>query len=189
VHPGISVTVDILRHGETTRAGTFCGRTDAPLTELGWAQMWAAVEDAKWTAIVSSPLARCADFARTLSRKSHLPLHLDARWRELDFGEWENRTAAELMESDRTRLTAFWEDPLRHAPPGGETLAALQARVLSAWADIEAEQQPVLVVTHAGPMRVVHCHHANHPIGALLEIPIPYAALQRLQISTGKADS
>lgn len=176
------VAIDLLRHGATARASAFCGRTDVLLSQHGWRQMWAAVTGEHWSVVVSSPLARCADFARALARRCDAPLRLDARLREMDFGEWENRTSAEIMAGDPRRLTAFWEDPLRNAPPGGERLAAVQARVLAAWADIVAERQPTLVVTHGGPMRVIHCHCSQLPIERLLDIPAPHAALQRIRI-------
>jgi alpha-ribazole phosphatase len=175
------VAIDLLRHGETVRAGAFCGRTDVPLSKHGWAQMWAATSDRHWATVVSSPLRRCADFARALARRCAVPLRLDERWREMDFGEWENRTATELLANDPQRLAAFWDDPWHHPPPGGERLAAVQARVLAAWTQIVAERQPTLIVTHGGPMRVIHCHRTRHPIKRLLDLPLPYAARRRLQ--------
>jgi hypothetical protein len=61
--------IDLLRHGEVEGGVRFRGSTDHPLTAEGWAQMWAAVgTDIHWDRIVTSPLTRCADFARALSR-------------------------------------------------------------------------------------------------------------------------
>lgn len=177
------VLIHLLRHGETEGGPRYCGRTDVALSTEGWRQMWSAVEGGgPWRAIVSSPLTRCADFAKALARRCDAPLRLDARLREIDFGEWENRAAVEIITSDAQRLTAFWEDPLRNTPPGGETLTAVQARVLAAWADIVAERRPTLVVTHGGPLRVIHCHCSQLPLERLLDIPAPHATLQRLRI-------
>lgn len=177
------VLIHLLRHGETEGGPRYCGRTDVALSTEGWRQMWSAVEDGgSWRAIVSSPLRRCADFAKALARRCDAPMRLDARLREIDFGEWENRAAVEIMTGDAQRLTAFWEDPLHNAPPGGERLGAVQARVLAAWADIVAERRPTLVVTHGGPLRVIHCHCSQLPLERLLNIPAPHATLQRLRI-------
>jgi len=43
-------------------------------------------ENCPWQAIASSPLSRCADFARELAARHGLPLEIDARLIELGFG-------------------------------------------------------------------------------------------------------
>ncbi|MGH8587449.1 MAG: histidine phosphatase family protein [Gammaproteobacteria bacterium] len=79
-----------------------------------------------------SPLARCADFARALARRRSIPLEVNEDLREMHFGTWEGRTAAELMERYPEALSRFWRDPLNHPSPGAEPLARLRARTLAA---------------------------------------------------------
>ena len=71
-----------------------------------------------WDRIIASTLVRCADFGRALSQRLDLPLSLDPRLVELDFGAWEGRSAADLMVSDAEALGRFWADPVTHSPPG-----------------------------------------------------------------------
>lgn len=170
--------IHLLRHGETERGARYWGRTDVALSAEGWRQMGSAVEGGgPWRAIVSSPLARCRAFAERLAGKIAVPLSLDARLMELDFGEWEGRTATELMGSSPEALTRFWEDPLAHPPPGGERLEAFARRVLAAWQEIGARDEPMLVITHGGPIRVILAHVSGRPLTRLHNIPVPLAAL------------
>ena len=132
-------TIDLIRHGEPVGGSKYRGQTDDPLSEKGWAQMRAAVGDHRpWEAILTSPLARCRAFAEKLAARLALPLEMDARLMEVGFGEWEGRTVEELLATDSERLARFWSDPMRHAPPGGETLTAFRGRILAAWEDILA---------------------------------------------------
>jgi len=170
--------IDLLRHGCTVAgAGHYCGRSDVALATEGWAQMWRATGGRRWDRIVSSPLRRCADFAQALALLLRVGCTLDARWQELDFGDWENRRVADV---DAARLADFWRDPDTHAPPGGERLDSLRLRVRAAREALRAgmaEAERVLVVTHGGPMRVL-----LSPRGAsaaeLLGLDVPLAALR-----------
>jgi broad specificity phosphatase PhoE len=183
-----SSLIGLLRHGETEGAPRFLGRTDAPLSARGLQQMRAALTDSgAWEAIVSSPLSRCASFARELARERVLPLVLDARLVEVNFGLWEGRTAAALMATDAEALGRFWRDPASHPPPGAESLQALQSRVLVAWEAMNRRYsgQKVLLISHGGPIRVILCQVLQHPLERLLEIEVGHAALFRVRVRNG----
>lgn len=181
---GEPVYLDLLRHGETDGGARYRGTTDDPLTAAGWEQMWAAVNDnARWEGIITSPLRRCAEFARALARQRSIPLTLDERLAEMHFGAWEGRTAAELMSADPDALARFWDDPATHAPPGAEPLARFATRVLVAWNDIVRDHpgRRVLLVTHGGVIRVILSHVLRRPVERLLELDVGHAALYRLR--------
>ena len=139
-----------------------------------------------WDRIIASPLNRCADFARALSQRLDLPLSLDPRLVELDFGAWEGRSAADLMVSDAEALGRFWADPVTHSPPGGEPLPAFQARVLAAWQDLTTQAltngERLLVISHGGVIRVILCAVLDHPLGRLLELEVGHASLTRISL-------
>lgn len=176
-----NVQIDLLRHGETDGGARYRSHTDDPLTATGWGQMWAAVERAPaWERIVTSPLKRCAAFAQALAQRLSIPVAIDERWREMDFGAWEGRTAADLMTTDAEALGRFWRDPWHNAPPGGESLAHVQARVFAAWDDIVRQRRPTLVIGHGGPIRLILGRCRGHPADELLAIDVPHAALYRL---------
>jgi alpha-ribazole phosphatase len=178
--------VHLLRHGETEGGTRYWGGTDVALSEHGWQQMRAAVAGRSWEFIVSSPLRRCAEFARTLAREVGAPCRFDQDLREMGFGAWEGRSAAELMEGDAERLRLFWSDPSAHTPPGGEPLAQFQARVMAAWHRIvsvgERDTSRVLVVTHSGPIRLLRAVQTGTPLSALLSIEVPHAALIGMEL-------
>lgn len=180
----VNTVIDLLRHGETVGGSRFRGSTDDPLTERGWTQLWAAIEKDGpcWDRIISSPLKRCADFARALGQQHSMPFTIDERFQEMHFGAWEGRSAAELMATDADALTRFWNDPLRHTPPQAEPLTDFEARVLAAWRDVVNNYagEKILLITHGGVIRVLLCHIQQHPIERLLEFEVGHAAIQRI---------
>jgi len=181
----MSLQLDLLRHGETISGGGFRGRLDDELTELGWQQLRQAIAGQPgWQRIVSSPLKRCARFAGELADQLGLALELDPAFRELDFGDWEGRSAAELMVDQSDALGRFWRDPYGFTPPGGEPLQAFEARILTALerlADRCADER-VLLVTHAGVMRLLLAEERGLPRGQLLQVEVRHAELVGLRV-------
>lgn len=178
--------IDLLRHGETDITDSFCGSTDSVLSQTGWVQMWSRVRQTRmpWRVIVTSPLQRCADFAHVLAAHCAIPVVLDERLKEIDFGLWEGVKVAELMNAHAQALAAFWADPVKFTPPQGEDVSAFQQRVLSVWADIVSRYRgkPILLITHGGVMRIVQCHIQRYPLQRLLEFEVPHAALYSVEI-------
>lgn len=178
--------IDLLRHGVTVGGMRFLGSTDVPLSEHGWRRMWSAVarHAQPWHRIVASPLVRCADFARALAQQRGLPCILDARIREIDFGAWEGRSAAEILAADGPALTRFWSDPVTYPPPGAEPLAGFAARVMSAWHDAVANPATdrLVWVTHGGVARVILGHILDRPLERLLEFEVGHAALLSIRV-------
>lgn len=182
----MNTTIDLLRHGDTVGGTRFRGSTDDPLTELGWTQLWTAVEKEtfSWDHIISSPLQRCADFAQALGQRHAIPLTFDERLKEMHFGAWEGRSTDELMATDADALQQFWTDPVKYTPPDAESLTHFSTRVLLSWRDIvnRYSNQKVLLVTHGGVIRVLLCHIQQSPIKNLLEFEVKHAALQRIHV-------
>ena len=177
--------IHLLRHGETAGGPGYRGSTDDALTPRGWEQMWTAVGKLNWDRIVTSPLARCAAFARELAEHRGIPLQIDERLREMHFGAWEGRSAAEIMAQDADALGRFWQNPVAYPPPDAEPLLELQARVLEAWREVIRANagQRVLLVSHGGPLRVVLCEIRQLPVERLLELEVAHAALLAIRVS------
>lgn len=166
--------IALLRHGETQGGAGFRGSTDDLLTARGRKQMEAAAGALPWDRIVTSPLKRCTEFAEPLAARLKLPMEIDERLREMHFGDWEGRSAAELLESAGNALTRFWHDPASYTPPGAESLRDFQARVLAAWDELRRSVNGgrVLVVGHGGPMRTILCAVLGHPLERMLELEL-----------------
>lgn len=177
--------VDFLRHGAPVGGRRYRGQIDDPLSDKGWRQMREAVRHHNhWTAIVSSPLSRCREFADWLGRDRRLPVSHDERLREVGFGEWEGRTPAELREADPDRVFCFKCDPLAQRPEGAEPLDVFSERVGAAYGDLLAGHAGghVLVVAHAGVIRVIMGRVLGMPLGHAYRIQVGSAALARIRV-------
>lgn len=90
--------IHLLRHGTPEGGTRYRGHLDDPLSAEGWEQMRAALGEARpWQRLVSSPLCRCADFARALAARDGLPLTIDQGFKEISFGSWEGRRVAGVL--------------------------------------------------------------------------------------------
>lgn len=186
----MSLYLDLLRHGETVSGGGFRGRLDDALTDTGWQQLRQTVEQAgPWDRIVSSPLRRCADFAAELAAQRGLPLEFEPDLRELDFGEWEGRTAADLMTDHSDALGRFWNDPYGFTPPRGEPVIDFERRILTAIERLtdRCADEHVLLVTHAGVMRLLLAEARGLPRGQLLQVEVRHAGLFGLRVGFSDA--
>ena len=181
----MTVQLSLLRHGATELAGGFRGSIDDALTAEGWGQMRNAVADAgPWDVIVSSPLQRCAAFARELAAQRGVPVVLEADLRELHFGAWEGQTALALMADQEAELGLFWNDPYAFTPPAGEPVLAFAQRVLAAIERLAAayDGQRVLVISHGGVMRLLLAQARGLPREQLLQVEVAHASLHRLNV-------
>lgn len=179
----MSLRLDLLRHGETERGGGFRGSLDDNLTPEGWATLETAVAgQGPWDVIVSSPLRRCAAFAEQLSASLAVPLSIVPGLKELHFGEWEGKTAAQLMEDQAEALGRFWQDPFSHPPPGGEALGDFIHRVEAAVEGLRNSHpgQRLLLVGHAGVIRLLLAQARGLPAVGLLQVEVAHGALHRL---------
>ncbi|SHK42224.1 alpha-ribazole phosphatase [Bradyrhizobium lablabi] len=183
--------VDLLRHGATGREGHLDGRTDRVLAAEGWTQFSSQTEHQSWPTIVTSPLLRAREAAERLARSRNLALMIDDDWAELDFGVWDGRLKSELEAEPamRAALAAFYRDPRANPPPGGESWASFDARIARALSRLvdPASPGPVLVVTHAGPMRAALHQACGLPIDCLWALRIGFGTRIRLNLAVADA--
>jgi alpha-ribazole phosphatase/probable phosphoglycerate mutase len=184
-----STTLDFIRHGEPVGGRKYRGQIDDQLSEKGWAQMRLAVAGQHpWSRIVSSPLLRCRAFAEELAGRLQLPLTFDDRLKEVGFGTWEGKTAAQLDAEDPHQLTRFKADPLNARPPGAEPLQDFYSRVaagLESLLQTDAGEH-ILLVCHAGVIRMALAHGLAIPLENAYRIEVPSAGLTRLSYETVK---
>lgn len=140
----------LVRHGRTAAnaGGLLLGRADPPLDELGREQAAALAGLVVGASrAVSSPLRRARDTAALLG----LPVEVDERWIELDYGEFDGRPITDVPADVWRR----WRADVGFAPPGGESLAALGERVRAACVDLAEESagSDVVVVSHVSPIK------------------------------------
>lgn len=181
----MTLRLDLLRHGETELGGGLRGSLDDRLTEHGWQQMQQAVQDGgPWTRLISSPLQRCALFGESLAERLGLPLTLEPSLQELHFGDWEGRSAAELMVTDEAGLGQFWSNPYGFTPPGGERVEAFAQRVLAAVQRLHQQwdAERVLLISHGGVMRLLLAQARGLPREQLLQVEVANGAMFSLAV-------
>ncbi|MFJ9828009.1 histidine phosphatase family protein [Streptomyces sp. NPDC101160] len=141
-------TLILVRHGRSTAntSGVLAGRTPGvALDERGAAQaaeLPGRLAGVPLAAVVTSPLQRCRETVRPLlDARPGLPLHVEDRISECDYGDWSGRKLAELM--DEPLMQVVQAHASAAAFPGGESMRAMQARAVDAVRDwnarIEAE--------------------------------------------------
>jgi probable phosphoglycerate mutase len=141
----------IVRHGETewTVSKKHTGRTDIPLTAAGeaGARALAPVLGRHGFALVlTSPLQRAR---RTAELAGFGDAKVDERLRELDYGDYDGRTTAEIR---RERPDWFlWRD----GTPGGEAMDEVGRRADSVIAELADVDGDVLLFGHGHFSRVL----------------------------------
>jgi len=171
------VPLCLIRHTRVTAAGLCYGRLDVPLAD-SFAEEAQAVREALarqfpegLPPIWSSPSLRCRQLAETLEA----PFKIDARLQELNFGDWEGRTWTELDSPTARHWGDNWQTA---APPDGESLPELLARLHDFLAEIESSD--ALLITHAGPIRALHHLLLGEPLETAFRRPVGYGELLRL---------
>ncbi|HEX5392361.1 MAG TPA: alpha-ribazole phosphatase family protein [Rhodocyclaceae bacterium] len=148
VLPRVAVRVRLVRHPPPAVAAGLCyGQTDLPLADdvAAWAKQLRD-ETAPVLPCYTSPLQRC----RLLAEALHPAPVADSRLMEMNFGLWEMQAWSDLS---RSALDAWAADPMGFAPPGGESVMQMQARVLAFLR--ERDEEDLLLVTHGGVIKLL----------------------------------
>ena len=158
------------RHGEVEApfVGTFVGRTDVRLSDLGRHQgqaIAAFLEGQGIDAVLTSPRARARDTAAALVEATGIRPEVRPPLAEMDFGEWETRTWAEIEARDPAFAARWAADPATIPCPGGESADQFAARVQDHLARVveEFDGRTVAVFGHAGTNRAFLAHALGIP--------------------------
>jgi alpha-ribazole phosphatase/probable phosphoglycerate mutase len=179
----------LVRHGETAGNALrqYIGRTDLPLNERGReqiAELRGRLPLGRVTRVSHSPLLRTRQTAELLHNATP---SADPRLLELDFGDWEAKTYAELEAAARDHLWRWYDDPWQVAPPGGETLQDLDAR-LTAWHEdvllSAGADETLLVISHGGPIRWWYAKYVLQDPTLFHNLHLPPGGFAHLRRST-----
>jgi len=177
--------IDLIRHGEPVGGRAYRGHNiDDSLSEKGWQQMWQAVgEDCPWNKIISSPLSRCASFARALAEENSLDVSIEDNFKEVGFGSWEGLTPDQIKSDNLKEYEDFYKDPVNLRPPGAEPLNDFTSRVISSYEKCVAEHtgNHILIVAHAGVIRAIIAHALMAPAAAMYKIKVSNAGITRIR--------
>lgn len=146
------------RHGQTVWnvENKICGATDIKLTELGHKQ---AVElghtvldnKLKIDEILCSPLIRARDTATHIAEVTGIPLKVENRLTEQNFGKYEStaRDGVEFLQAKSSFINHF---------EGGETMLHLAQRIYNLLDDLKKDNKVYLLVAHNGISRVINSY-------------------------------
>lgn len=175
--------IDLLRHGEVEGAAIYRGSTDDPLTDHGWQQMVSALDNKKsWDIIITSPLQRCREFAELIAQEDEIDLEINPSLQEIDFGLWEGLSPDQILKEDGEYLKAWWSSPTTVTPPDAEDFHDFQARVLKSVKHIvqEYQGQRILIVTHAGVIRLILMHILGMQDENLFRLNVDYGSYSQI---------
>ena len=168
------MTVWLLRHGMTAdnARGRYQGRRDTPLSPEGVRALRPA--DFSPATVYVSPLCRAVQTAQILFPTSDLETVEDLA--EIDFGDFDGRTADEMAEDPAYR--AWVEQGCSTRCPNGETLSEFcerSCRAFAALVDQAAAQgrEQLVIVAHGGTLRAV-MERFSEPHFAFFSLPTPY---------------
>ncbi len=145
-----------IRHGESewNVKDKICGATDIPLTEKGHEQ---AILTGKkflelgYTAdeILCSPLMRAADTAKHISEITGIPLRVEPRLVEQNFGIWEGtspRSSEGFFKAKQCFINSFGN---------GESMFRVAQRVYNLLDELHEDEKTYVLVAHNGIVRFV----------------------------------
>ena len=171
LRPESSLRLILVRHGETVGNSSirYYGRTDLALSDLGRAQMCAAVGWLQtkfgcnyFEPVFTSPLARATESVRLIAGSSVTPVQI-AEFVEVDFGLFEGLTAQEISERYPDEFQQWNRDRLAldYTYPGGESRTAFTGRVnrgidrMLALLNDLPQKRDALLVAHRGVIRTI----------------------------------
>ena len=179
----------LLRHGRTewNVQGRYQGQTDVSLNAAGRRQARRLADRMRLEeidAIYASDLQRAWETAGAVGRAQGLSIKTEPRLREISFGAWEGKTHDEIEAHEAEALHRWYKDPVRTAPPGGETLGAVVQRVREAYEDVlkHHTEGTVALVAHGGTLRALLCIALDLAPDNYWQFNIDEASISRIDI-------
>lgn len=174
--------IDLLRHGEPRGGRLYRGNlVDDPLSDKGWQQMLVATAGKRWDFIATSPMMRCQVFARHLSKTQNVEMQCFELLKEIGFGSWQGRSVEEIGQQI---VDEFKQNPIENRPKDAEYLLDFQKRVLLVFKEIieRKNNQSILIIAHAGVIRVIKSYLLNLPIEKMFTIGVISASCERFEL-------
>lgn len=185
-----STVVDLLRHGELEGGVKYRGSTEEALTTSGRRQMdatWAQLEDSVQV-IVTSPLKRCRLPATAWAERTGIPIILEERFREMEYGAWEGLSRQEIEAKFPGMLAKWRANPAGMQIPDAEDIEEFAERVQAGWRAVlhTYRKKHVLVAGHSGPLRVILADVLHAPLPAIRRFDMPYGCWSRVRCDNEK---
>ena len=160
-------TLYLVRNADTdfSRDKRVAGRRDIPLSATG-RQQAEALRDLlvagkhDFVEILASPLPRGVETAEIIAAPFGHGVVRDPRLVDFDAGRWEGQKHGDIGGS--AEYQRFLVNPIDESIPGGERITDVRDRIVDAVSQALADNElgaNILIVSHAGPLRVLLAHY------------------------------
>lgn len=169
----------LIRH--TTPAiekGICYGQSDLDVTDSFESELEPILEEVgKQLRVYSSPLKRC----RLLAERIGDEVVLDDLLMEMNFGDWELKLWNDIPHKE---IQPWYDDYLNVRSTNGESLVDLTNRVKLFLAELVSrnENKSIVIVTHAGVIRVINGIINRIPSDEIFDLKLHYGQVVRIQI-------
>ncbi len=178
----------LIRHGATTMQGDgrYCGSTDVALSPDGAAQarhlqpLLATLAPGR---CYVSPLQRARQTASAATAGLGVCMSSLDDLREVDFGDWEGLTFAEIQARDPEAVAGWAALAPEFRFPGGDSVQDFVDRIARALLVLAADPaERVIAVTHGGVIRAMICQALRLPVDAYLKFGIEPGTVTVLEL-------
>ena len=186
--PPVPTRLVLFRHAVTEQTGPMLtGRTPGvDLSDDGRAQAKAVGErlaDAAVAVVYASPIERTTQTAEAIASHHDLEVRPLDGVLEADYGEWTGGKLADLAKTDLWKTVQ--RAPSRARFPNGESLAAMQARMVAALDEVVATHagEVIVVVSHADPIKAAIAHYTGVHLDLFQRVVVSPASVTVFELS------
>jgi broad specificity phosphatase PhoE len=176
--------IHLVRHGHHGLVDhVLCGRMPGvQLDEFGCHQMANTAEILRRhgpLVVQSSPQRRALQSAAIIASRCGCAVEVASGFDEIDMGRWTGAAFTDLVSDEQWRQ---WNERRSSArPPGGETMAALQRRVIVHLEQFEGQSGTVVIVSHAEPIRAALMYYLGIPLDRFHSVAIDPASISTIR--------
>ena len=185
----------VTRHGQSVSnlEGYFTGHMNTPLTEKGHQQAKITADyitsNYQVDAVYTSDLDRAYETGKAVADKLGLPVSKGTAPSEIYAGQWEGAYFTEIPKLYPESYDTWLNDVGNATPDGGESVAALLDRIVTAVTRIakENEGKTVVIACHGTPIRVLQCYCEGKTLDEMAQVPwAPNASISTVLYEDGK---
>lgn len=139
--------------------------------------------------LLTSPSVRAQATAAAISEISGIHVEVLPDLKEWQVGTWDGRSYVDIKKEEPENYAAWLKDPIRNAPPGGESIADLCVRAQAHLDEIAAKfgGKRVALVTHAEVIRAMLVDCLGMTVDNFYRLSVPTASASRVDLSASWA--
>lgn len=175
-----------LRHGQTyaNQEKKYFGQSESELTSKGKESISQLREvfNENIDVVISSDLQRCFNSSLILMENKNIPVFVDDRLRELNFGVFEGLHYEDLCLKFPEESKTFFAGDFNYVIPNGESVQMLFDRCLEFFKEIVQKYRgkQILLSTHSGPICALLSHCLTGSSDAYWKFKIPNGSITKL---------